>query len=94
MNIAIFDLQHFEMVHVLHHVFDSPQNNISFFTNNNLINKIKNSNLASSKFSVVSTDNSDSIDDFFEVCLKHISKNNIEVIVFNTIDVHYKNRNL
>ncbi len=91
MNVAIFDLQHFEMVHVLHHVFDSPLNNISFFTNQNLVNKIKSSTLASSKFSVVVTDNSDSIDDFLKVCLDHISKNNIEVIVFNTIDIHYKN---
>lgn len=90
MNIAIFDLQHFEMVHVLHHVFNSSQNNITFFTNKNLINKIKNSSLASSSYSFVLEEDSDSIDSFFQKCLDHIKINKTEVIIFNTIDVHYK----
>jgi len=90
MNIAIFDLQHFEMVHVWHHVFNSPQNKISFFTNKNLITKVKSSSLASSDYLSVIEEDSDSIETFFGKCLEHISKNKTEVIVFNTIDVHYK----
>ena len=78
------------MVHVWHHVFNSSQNKISFFTNKNLITKVKNSTLASSEYSSVVQEDFGSIDLFFEECLKHISKNKIEVIVFNTIDVHYK----
>lgn len=78
------------MVHVLHCVFNSPQNNVSFFTNKNLVNKLNNSSLASSKFSTVVYDDFEDIDLFFNECLNHIQKNNIEVVVFNTIDVHYK----
>jgi hypothetical protein len=90
MNIAIFDLQHFEMVHVLHHVFNSPQNNITFFTNRNLINKVKDSSLASSAYSSVVEEDSNSINEYFQKCLAAIKEKKIEAIIFNTIDVHYK----
>ena len=90
MNIAIFDLQHFEMVHVWHHVFNSPENKISFFTNKSLITKISHSSLATSGYKSVIEEDSDSIDLFFQKCFEHVSVNKIEVIVFNTIDVHYK----
>ncbi|MBP7807792.1 MAG: hypothetical protein KA163_00730 [Bacteroidia bacterium] len=91
MNVAIFDLQHFEMVHVLHNVFTAPENNVHFFTNKNLVVKIQNSTLASAKFSSIVTNDFKNIDEFFKACIEHITKYNIEVIVFNTIDVHYKN---
>ncbi len=78
------------MVHVWHHVFNSPQNKISFFTNKNLITKVKNSTLASSEYFSVIEEDFGSVDLFFQECLDHISKNKIDVIVFNTIDVHYK----
>jgi hypothetical protein len=90
MNIAIFDLQHFEMVHVLHHVFNSPENTITFFTNKNLLNKIKNSSLSASSYFSVAEEDSGSIDEFFFKCAAIVKEKKIEVIICNTIDVHYK----
>jgi hypothetical protein len=91
MNLAVFDIQHYEMVHVLHSVFDDPDNRISFFTNQNLLNKIRNSELSDHPYSSVVLDDFKDIDTFFTSCLKHIKDHKIEFIIFNTIDGNYKN---
>lgn len=90
MNLAVFDIQHYEMVHVLHSVFDDPKNNISFFTNTTLLRKIRSSELASRPFSSVVLNDFKDLHGFLEACLEHVKKNQIEAIIFNTIDGDYK----
>lgn len=90
MNVAIFDLQHYEMVHTLHHIYDSASNNISFFTNKNILSKIKKSDLRNSSFNVILSDDFNTIEDYFHSCLIHIKEGKIDLIIFNTIDKNYK----
>jgi hypothetical protein len=91
MNVAVFDTQHYEMVHVLHSVFDDPKNNISFFTNSSLLKKIQASELATRPYSSVVLNDHKNSEEFFEACLRHVKEKKIEAIIFNTIDGDYKN---
>jgi hypothetical protein len=90
MNIAIFDLQHFEMVYVWHRVLGDPKNNIHFFINQNILSKIIKSGIPASEYNALAVDDFQNIDDFFNACLKHTREHNIDAIVLNTVDVHYK----
>lgn len=90
MNVVVFDLQHFEMIHVWHHIFADPKNNIHFFINQNIANKIIKSGLSNVKYTTLVEDDFKHIDDFFNAGVKHIHQHNIDVIILNTVDVHYK----
>jgi hypothetical protein len=90
MKIAIFDFMHFEMVHVLHNMFNGSSHQIVFFTNNNILNKIKNSNLGNLSYGVVNKDIYNSREEFYKACEKYIIKNHIDLVHFNTIDEDYK----
>jgi len=90
MNVAIFDLQHYEMVHSLHHIYNSTSNNICFFTNKNILSKIKKSDLGNSTYTVILSDDYANIEAFFYDCLTYIIENKIDLVIFNTIDKNYK----
>jgi len=90
MNIAIFDIQHFEMVHVIHNIFNDSSNTITFFTNNNIYSKIKNSNLGNLHHGVVNMDSFQTREEFYKVCEKYVLENKVDLVHFNTIDEDYK----
>jgi glycosyltransferase involved in cell wall biosynthesis len=90
MNIAIFDIQHFEMVHVLHHVFDASSNNITFLTNKSIFSKIKNSSLGDKAYTAIVKEDYPSTSEFLSSCYKHIETNKIDAVIFNTIDEEYR----
>jgi glycosyltransferase involved in cell wall biosynthesis len=90
MNIAIFDIQHFEMVHVLHHVFDAPSNNITFLTNKSIFSKLKNSSLGDKAYTAIVKEDYPSTSEFLSSCYKHIETNKIDAVIFNTIDEDYR----
>lgn len=79
------------MVNVWYRVFADPGNNIHFFVNQNIVNKIKKAGLPETSYKAVVADDFKNIDDFFNACLDHIDKHKIDVIILNTVDVHYKN---
>lgn len=78
------------MVYVWHRVLADPKNNIHFFVNQNIANKIVKAGLSSNEYKAVIEDDFQNIDEFFNACLIHIQKYNINTIILNTVDVHYK----
>jgi glycosyltransferase involved in cell wall biosynthesis len=86
MNIAIFDLQHYEMVNVILNVFNEPTNKLYLLSNNNIINKC-NQNLI---YNSICADDYNKFNDFCNACYEYLTKNNIDFIIFNTIDTEYK----
>jgi hypothetical protein len=90
MKIAIFDIQHFEMVHVIHNIFNDSNYSITFLTNNNIYTKIKNSSLGSQPHNVVNIDNFDNREEFYTACKNYIVEHKIDAVHFNTIDEDYK----
>jgi len=90
MNIAVFDIQHFEMVHVLHHVFEDSTNTVSFFINKSIHLKIKNSSLGNNSYLSIIKEEFESTEAFLNACSNHIKKEKIDAIIFNTIDEDYK----
>ena len=90
MKIAIFDIQHFEMVHVFHNIFNDTDYSITFLTNNNIYTKIKNSTLGSLPHNVVNMDSFSNREDFYTACKNHIVEHKIDAVHFNTIDEDYK----
>ena len=90
MNIAIFDLQHFEMVNVWHNIFADQKYNLHFFINKNVANKIIKSGLKNVPYTAVIEDDFTNIDNFFNACLTHTRNHNIDLIILSTVDTHYK----
>ncbi len=90
MNIAIFDLQHFEMVNVWHNIFADQKYNLHFFINKNVANKIIKSGLKNVPYTAVIEDDFTNIDNFFNACLTHTRNHNIDLVILSTVDTHYK----
>jgi hypothetical protein len=90
MKIAIFDLQHFEMLHVIHNIFDDPEYEITFFTKNKVHTKIQNSVLDDRQYETLILENFDTREEFYKTCKNYIIQEQVEAIHLNTIDQDYK----
>ena len=88
MKLAIFDLQHFEMIHVLLQVLSNKENSILLFTNSKIVQKIKNLE-ESFEFELINLDDFKSFYEFYNKCADVIFTNKIDIVIFNTIDREY-----
>lgn len=88
MKVAIFDLQHFEMIHVLLQVLSGKENTISLFTNSTIATKIE-ALEESFQFDIINLDKFKSSHEFYKKCGDFIISNDIDIVIFNTIDREY-----
>ncbi|HRP59263.1 MAG TPA: hypothetical protein PK833_03110, partial [Vicingus sp.] len=88
MKVAIFDLQHFEMIHVLLQVLSGKENTISLFTNSTIATKIE-ALEESFQFDIINLDKFKSSHEFYKKCGDFIISNEIDIVIFNTIDREY-----
>lgn len=88
MNIAIYDLQHYEMVNVLLNILPD-ESNFLLLSNKRIIDKIEKST-TNKKVKYINVKTFENIDIFFENCSTIIQNENIDFIIFNTIDSYYK----
>lgn len=88
-KLALFDLQHYEMINVLISIFSDPNFSIVFFTSKKIANKIKETTHEDLKYEFVIYEDFSSAKSFFNSCEEYILKNRIEAIHFNTIDRDY-----
>lgn len=90
MRVAVYDSQHFEMIHVIHNILDRDSIKVAFFTNKLIEEKIRNSKLGDKKFSTIIKEKYDNLNSFHQDCLNYIKSENIDLVIFNTIDYNYK----
>src|SRR5690606_36431268 len=88
MKVAIFDLQHFEMIHVLLQVLSGKENTISLFTNSKITTKIE-ALEESFQFDSINLDKFKSSHEFYKKCGDFIISIDIDIVFFNTIDREY-----
>lgn len=91
MRIAIYDIRHYEMVHVLFRLFDTPENEILFLISPLLKEKlISVSGQQMSRHTIITENPEESHESFLLKCKKEIEKFKPAFLHCNTIDKDYK----
>jgi glycosyltransferase involved in cell wall biosynthesis len=88
MNIAIYDLQHYELVNTLLHILED--HNISLITCENLKTKVLASEIKNTNVKFITLEEHESFHVFLYEALEKCSTNNIDLYIFSTIDSNYK----